>query len=150
MRCTSANICPWPTLVGMWARVVKLSKVSNFSKTEYSPIPFYTQPSNNCLTFGKSLALLENVNSRDFVTLNHGMRGRVAAKNISPLPWNGERTFFSDFTRTGLLERSFAQFGKTAAYTESAYLLASVLGPPNLCLTWVGIKIQLDFAAAHI
>ena len=51
-----------------------------------------------------------------------------------------EKGHFSDFPRTGFLERSFAQFGEKLPLSESANLLPSVLGPPNMCLIWVEIK----------
>ena len=54
-----------------------------------------------------------------------------------------EKGHFSDFPRTGFLERSFAQFGEKLPLSQSANLLPSVLGPPNMCLIWVEIKILL-------
>ena len=62
-------------------------------------------------------------------------------KNLSPLPWDGERKFLR-FPEDRFPWKKFRTvWGKKLPFSQSANLAPSVLGPPNLCLIWDEIKI---------
>ena len=126
---------------------MKLSKVSSFRKTEYSPIPFHTKPSNNCLTFGKSLTLSETVNYRHFVTLNHEMRGRVVAKKSFSPPMKRRKDIFLRFHEDRFPRKKFRTIWKNCRLHRVGLSPPICLRPTQLVLTLVRIKIQLNFDA---
>ena len=71
--------------------------------------------------------------------------GELLVKSISPpMRW---REDISQISRGQVSSKEVSHNLEKLLLAQSAYLLPSVLGPPNLCLTWVKIKIQLNFAA---